>query len=314
MNSYLRIADAVLRKSRQPLSAREILDAAYRLQLVPGHLYGKTQHKTLHARLAEDLLYNRRNTLFARSGAGRFGLRSHVEQGPDGTSKYIAPLRSYQLKQFDVVCANRHELESLWTTDSDRSLFGNVARAFCRQRPLDQAERDFSLAYLCVLVTIRSEDHILTLTALAGTTLKTGRALGMFGYLKGSDATLFSPDSFGIDEAARRTISEQSTAPKQQIDDLVELIDFDSLMCLQFIDQDEASNAVVISTAYDCEHPDEFLRHVPSHRSPRWTRFPAGINNIDGLEPISRRLLSDERYVASITGLPPQSRVRRAGV
>lgn len=47
MNSYLRLAESVLKKSEQALSASEILEAAYRLQLVPEHLYGKTQHMSV---------------------------------------------------------------------------------------------------------------------------------------------------------------------------------------------------------------------------------------------------------------------------
>ena len=80
MNSYLQIAQSVLQKSRQPLSAREILDAAYRLQLVPEHLFGKTQYKTLQARLSEDLLRNRKRTIFARTGPGRFVLREQLSK------------------------------------------------------------------------------------------------------------------------------------------------------------------------------------------------------------------------------------------
>jgi hypothetical protein len=54
MNSYLTIASKVLSEARQPLSAVQILRAAYDLQIVPRDLYGKTQHKTLQARIAED--------------------------------------------------------------------------------------------------------------------------------------------------------------------------------------------------------------------------------------------------------------------
>jgi hypothetical protein len=39
MDSYLEIARKVLREARQPLSARQILKAAYQLQIVPRDLY-----------------------------------------------------------------------------------------------------------------------------------------------------------------------------------------------------------------------------------------------------------------------------------
>jgi hypothetical protein len=48
---------------------------AYRRDLVPAHLFGKTQHKTVGARLSEDILARRDRSLFFRSEPGRFFLR-----------------------------------------------------------------------------------------------------------------------------------------------------------------------------------------------------------------------------------------------
>jgi hypothetical protein len=78
MASYLEIAAKVLLASRVPLSAREILERAYLENLVPKHLYGKTQHKTLQARLSEDILSKRDRSLFFRTDPGRFFLKRFV--------------------------------------------------------------------------------------------------------------------------------------------------------------------------------------------------------------------------------------------
>ena len=50
------IARRVLQEARQPLSAKEILQVAYQMQIVPPDLFGRTQHKTLQARLFTDIL------------------------------------------------------------------------------------------------------------------------------------------------------------------------------------------------------------------------------------------------------------------
>src|SRR5262245_60488185 len=103
MNSYLTIAAKVLREARQPLSASQILKAAYQLQIVPATLYGKTQHKTLHARLAEDILRHRNKSIFIRTEPGRFFLRSLLHDrtiSPRHKKEYIAPLRADQLENF----------------------------------------------------------------------------------------------------------------------------------------------------------------------------------------------------------------------
>lgn len=75
MDTYLSVAETVLRATRRPLTAREIVELAYRHDLVPVHLFGKTQHKTLGARLSEDILARRERSLFFRSEPGRFFLR-----------------------------------------------------------------------------------------------------------------------------------------------------------------------------------------------------------------------------------------------
>lgn len=78
MSSYLQIAEEVLRGVRRPLSARAILKQAYSLEIAPYHLYGKTQHKTLQARLSEDILQRREHSLFFRTKPGQFFLREFL--------------------------------------------------------------------------------------------------------------------------------------------------------------------------------------------------------------------------------------------
>lgn len=60
------------------MSARAILKRAYENHLVPSHLFGKTQHKTLQARLSEDILSRRDNSLFFRTQPGQFFLREFL--------------------------------------------------------------------------------------------------------------------------------------------------------------------------------------------------------------------------------------------
>src|SRR6266576_3935001 len=110
MDSYLEIAKKVLLEARQPLSARQILKTAYQLQLVAPDLYGRTQHKTLQARLATDILHRRSRSEFYRTGPGRFFLRA---MQTDRTipvryrREYTAPLRAAQLGRFDVLTISR---------------------------------------------------------------------------------------------------------------------------------------------------------------------------------------------------------------
>lgn len=77
MDSYLEIALRVLRASRRPMSPAGMLDAAYAAGIVPKHLHGRTQVKTLQARLSEDVLYNS-HSAFYRTEPGYFFLNEFV--------------------------------------------------------------------------------------------------------------------------------------------------------------------------------------------------------------------------------------------
>lgn len=300
MNSYLQLAEAVLKRTSQPLSASEILDAGYRLQLVPEHLFGKTQHKTLQARLAEDLLRNRASTVFARTGPGRFVLRKDLDFNEEAYQEYIAPLRSYQLKQFDVICADKAELQGVWRKQGEYVPLQSVVRAFKKQIPLLEAERSLELVHLRLLVTIKCLDRVLTINSQHDPSYGAGRSLGFFGYLKGVDIDLFSRDRFGLQQASFRTLEEQTGLNQQALEQLTEAIEFDAINCLKVMDNAQAKNSIAVLTAYECDEPEKFISHVPSHRSPRWARIPSEINDVGSLEPLSKQLFSNRDLVDAI--------------
>ncbi|HVX76510.1 MAG TPA: hypothetical protein VHB49_10300 [Bradyrhizobium sp.] len=78
MDAYLAIAEAVLKIERRPLSSVAILAAAYRHSIVPPHLHGRTQHKTVGARISEDIVERRDKSVFFRTEPGKFFLREFL--------------------------------------------------------------------------------------------------------------------------------------------------------------------------------------------------------------------------------------------
>lgn len=301
MNSYLQLAEAVLRKTNQPLSAPEILEAAYRLQLVPEHLFGKTQHKTLQARLSEDLLRNRERTAFARVAPGRFVLRSRLCVEDQSSEEFIAPLRAYQLKKFDVICADREELERIWKDSESFVPLTSVLAAFSKQVPLVEAEKSLQLVHLRLLVSIKSLGRVLTVNSQRDPSYGQGRSFGFLGYLKGVDIDLFSRDHLGLKEASFRTLQEQTGLPRQLVEQITKTVELDAIDCLSLLDSSEAQNSVVVLTSFECDQPEEFASHIPAHRSPRWVRLPSEINDVDALEPLSQKIFASEVPLASMS-------------
>ncbi|MBM7407076.1 MULTISPECIES: HTH domain-containing protein [Sphingomonas] len=76
MDSYLALAEQVLTAQKRALSALEILRIAYREGIAPEHIHGRTQHKTLQARLSEDILRYRDGSKFYRPAPGKFFLHA----------------------------------------------------------------------------------------------------------------------------------------------------------------------------------------------------------------------------------------------
>ena len=91
----------MIRQARRPLSPSEILAQAYVHAVVPAHLFGKTQEKTLQARLSEDISRLRERSLFFRTNRARFFLREFLGEPTIPTvfqTEYLARPRRKDLK------------------------------------------------------------------------------------------------------------------------------------------------------------------------------------------------------------------------
>lgn len=78
-STYLQIAVDVLRSERRPLTPRTIIAEAYKAGIVPTNLHGKAQHKTLAARISEDIISKREESRFFRTSPGKYFLRDFMD-------------------------------------------------------------------------------------------------------------------------------------------------------------------------------------------------------------------------------------------
>jgi hypothetical protein len=78
-NAYLQIAVEVLKAEKRPLTSRAIIAEAYKSGIVPSNLHGKTQHKTLGARISEDIVLKRDHSRFYRTERGKYFLRDFID-------------------------------------------------------------------------------------------------------------------------------------------------------------------------------------------------------------------------------------------
>ena len=299
MDSYLAIARAVLKSSGQPLSARQILKTAHQMQLIPRDLYGRTQHKTLQARLATDILKHRSKSLFYRTGPGRFFLRSFQfdRSIPQRYWKeYQAPLRAAQLGRFDVVAFFRSPL----------------AEIACKTRSPFPASRLLALPWRFVrLYNVQRDDQfvpfrfLLLLTADGRLFLDNFRpvmtegdlhdrsTIGIEGFVKRGDLSLFSSDEVGLLDAAARTILERFDLPRYVLPILEDASRWSQAHAVVDVDKDQAGADLVVYLSFRCAGINEIIKVIDARPTAEWASVPVTFNDVERFDKWSLRLISD---------------------
>ncbi|WP_181592072.1 HTH domain-containing protein [Mesorhizobium atlanticum] len=298
MDSYLSIAQRVLEQERKPMSARQMLDAAYRMRVVPDHLFGKTQHKTLHARIAEDILLRRVRSAFVRTEPGRFMLRRLLSDStlPESYKReFPAPRRAEQLRNFPVLSVRRPQIpngEFVRSTDK-YGLTEEIASWKPEYRILADIWDDHDFLFFRAFTIVVKGSEILTHESVGRTLddLPAEKSLGFFTYLTETDLSLFSADSFGIDEACRRALAEQIQASDDLIEEAEQSNSINYWGWFTIQDGKYRPNAVYIIMSYTCPERFDPVRRLGRHGGVRWESCLLHLNTYDGFEKRSQRLI-----------------------
>lgn len=299
MDSYLEIARTVLQNSRQPLSARQILKAALQMQLVPRDLYGRTQHKTLQARLATDILKHRSKSAFYRTGPGRFFLRSYMRDESIPSSyrqEFQAPLRANQLGRYDVVAFPSKSLARLALSATGPFSIADLFKLPWRFAPLNLLRKQNKFVPFRFLLLLKAKDDIFVdnrRIEKADGDLSRQAVIGIDGVVKCDDLSLFSSDEFGLWDAAARTLFEHLELPPNVRPRLEEMERWSRPQAVIDID-DHSIVELMIYLAFECTDIDEIEEAVRSRGSAEWFAYPIKINDIDRFDKWSKRLIEDE--------------------
>lgn len=159
MGHFLDIAQKVLSEVRKPLSYQEITDTG----LKNGWLRtkGKTPAESMRARLSTDILRKKEKSVFMRTAAGTFGLRSWA----DREEEYVAPRFKKSLLDEDVLVFPAASLTKyIPGRGLHASLLKNRAELIAELKPMLRriAEEDFSVIQLVSAFIIRFGDKYLT--------------------------------------------------------------------------------------------------------------------------------------------------------
>ena len=208
-SSYLEAARRVLLVRARPLSAQDILCDAVEFGILRGGLAGDTMHKTLQARITEDISENRHRSSFYRTGPGLYFLRelasdptlsyTNVEEvehsgrrRPPSTGRVLHLKRKHPTEKIAFLPISE-TLASL----SESGVYEDI------QRPSIDA------VPVATFSVLRSGAKIFTHVVGKHSMFpkSVGRSsLGLGRYLDEYDRDLFSSDDFGVDMSAAREI------------------------------------------------------------------------------------------------------------
>lgn len=209
LKTYLDIAQTVLRQVRRPLSPKAILDIAYQMEIVPAQLHGETQHKTLHARLSEDIVRRRYDSAFFRTEPGIFFLREFLTDSsvPESYKQPIVTRRRVRELYGDkVLCVDENDAP---TVDTKHSIVPPqmVLASLQKDNSPYANPRDSSGDKVFVWSTaiVRRNDSILCYRIGRYRDQRDSfllkRSVGFSTMVEPKDRSLFSTDPYGIAES-----------------------------------------------------------------------------------------------------------------
>ncbi len=297
MDSYLDIAHKVLRASRRPMSAKGILDAAYRAKIVPEHLRGSTQHKTLQARLSEDILHHRLSSLFYRTEPGIFFLCELISDPniPEKfKEKFPARRRTRDLQKESALGIRRSFLKD-WLEHSDCHSLGKMIAAAEQHEAVKYVpvSGDSNYASVWTFSLVRRNREVLSYRigryrddreAFANK-----KTIGFPGAVTVGDRSLFSQEDYGATENALGILlldldlSSQSFANENPAKPT-------PIFVLEAEGEDGVS-VLLIVMEWKCPDWFEPTTKKLSLNDPCWLNLSVPPNNIDDFEPWSQTTL-----------------------
>ncbi|SPJ25056.1 HTH domain-containing protein [Palleronia abyssalis] len=301
MDTYLDIAQTVLQVARRPLNAKAMLDMAYEAGVVPTHLHGQTQHKTLQARLSEDILHHREASAFYRTEPGQFALKSFLDD-PAIPQAWKVPFparrRTRDLKRPHALGVSRSVAD---TIGNGLALFDNVfgraeaEDAVASMHPDEMQEHGYCAVW--TFSVVRRTDCVLTYRVGRyrddRDAFANRRSVGFVGALAADDVSLFSDDPLGVVDCATTvlqydldlslasfdSIGKETSASRPAIDGVIA------------VEGEDGSLEVVVVLSWFCPDWFEPTTRRLSLNEPDWLCSATRPNNIEDFEPWSVRVL-----------------------
>lgn len=311
-DAYLNVAERVLLTSRRPLRPREIIESAYAERLLPWHLHGSTQDKTLHARMSEDVAADPQASRFFRVAPGVFFLRGLVQDPtvpPEFKQPYYAPPRRKELRRERILTLDRLGAVALSASDpfvDVARLYGEFEAERYRFATHGELARAPDAAAVHSFVLVFHGDSVLSYRcgkfSPESDPLRGTRSVGLGGAVYASDRDMLFRDMFGIVASGINELGYGIGLSKE----LAERARYGNevLPCLGVLLPKTSSRPAVVHVVLAYECPADFLptKAALSVNDLRWVDVRNPANTLDGFDETSRLLFATQR-VAGIRAM-----------
>ena len=195
--THLAAAEAALLHAQKPLTSKEIVETINQLEI--SKLTGATPHKTINARLSEDIARRGNLSAFVRTAQGRFSLRGqHWEPEVTVKARTIAPLEE------DIKVVQHSELLSMLSRrsysklyDIDRTSIVSTGTTMLRS----EAEQRSDVVQLIPCFVVRKKNLVLSFQRtkrLPEARLHHSKSINFGGHLQADDFPELFSDSQGV--------------------------------------------------------------------------------------------------------------------
>jgi hypothetical protein len=280
------------------MSAKAILNQAYKSDLVPYRLHGKTQHKTLQARLSIDILRNRERSRFFRNQPGKFFLREFIKDKsiPEEFRQEVhARRRTRDLVRGSALAFSKEKMRSVLKgrniVDAEEVLPLLRIENFCQYQ--DVKDNDEAHLKVRAFACIRRNNEVLSYRCGSyrddRDNFAQKRSLGFSAVVLEKDRTLFDFYEYGISESGLSAVSADLNVPILESSEFSEQFSH-SLKAFILTSDDTQSTVIAL---LEIHAPDWFepIRGSLSINDLSWMRCDLRPNNIDDFDPWSRAII-----------------------
>lgn len=302
-NAYLHLAYKAILSAKKPLTPIEMIELAQDNGFMPDHLYGKTQHKTLAARLSVYIRQKSTKSEFFRTAPATYFL-AELKNDPEIPAEYkemfVGNLRSKTIRKEDVLVIPRDILSESIAGEYvpyDENKFTHLYAHHCHFMDRMRAEEDDTVKQFVTFTLVFHKTSLLIYRRGKFTTtserLKGQLSVGFGGHVNDKDFSLFASGGDALLHNAARELREELFLDEYYDDQEETKNRAELLGYVNVDDSPDAEHHVAVLIAFNHKSPDLPTKGEMSINKLEWLDLTIRKNDLSEFDLWSRMILQN---------------------